>query len=52
VVRARITESGSSLLGRLDPAVAELHRRQLGHLGRAKLGRLVGLLAETRAQLT
>ena len=52
VVRASLTESGISLLGRLDFDVAELHRRQLGHLGRAKLGRLVGLLAETRAQLT
>ena len=46
VVKTRITDRGLGLLAELDEPVAELHRRQLGHLGEAKLRRLLSLLEE------
>ncbi|MFL5578347.1 MAG: MarR family winged helix-turn-helix transcriptional regulator [Gemmatimonadaceae bacterium] len=49
LVTTRITPAGLELLATLDAPVAEFHRRQLGHLGRAKLRTLIDLLAETRA---
>jgi DNA-binding MarR family transcriptional regulator len=47
-VRARITRKGLDLLGRLDGVVTDLHRRQLGHLGRNKLRALIELLEVAR----
>jgi DNA-binding MarR family transcriptional regulator len=48
-VRTRITQAGLTLLEPLDRIMAALHRRQLGHLGQAKLRRLVRLLEEARS---
>ena len=50
LVNTRITRSGLALLERLDAPIAELHRRQLGHLGARKLRALVDLLAEARGR--
>jgi DNA-binding MarR family transcriptional regulator len=48
MVLTRITAEGLELLARLDEPVRETHRRQLGHLGRASLRKLAGLLEEAR----
>ncbi|MBB6099188.1 DNA-binding MarR family transcriptional regulator [Deinobacterium chartae] len=48
VVTSRITEKGLDLLAQLDEPVAELHHRQLAHLGSEKLGQLLSLLQEAR----
>lgn len=48
VVVARITRAGLDLIAPLDSVLERLHRRQLGHLGKRKLLRLVRLLAEAR----
>jgi hypothetical protein len=37
MVVARITPQGLKLLSRLDEPVQEMHRKQLGHLGGARL---------------
>ena len=47
-VRTRITRAGLELIQPLDEIMAALHRRQLGHLGRDKLRRLIRLLEEAR----
>jgi DNA-binding MarR family transcriptional regulator len=44
VVLTRITAKGLRLLATLDEPIAELHRRQLGHLGRTKLRELTAFL--------
>jgi DNA-binding MarR family transcriptional regulator len=44
-----ITPEGLRLLDRLDEPVHELHRRQLGHLGRTRLKALCELLRSARA---
>jgi DNA-binding MarR family transcriptional regulator len=46
--KARITRAGLELLAGLDPAIQQLHRQQLGHLGERKLRALIRLLAEAR----
>ncbi|SRR5690554_3528714 len=46
VVKTRITDKGLALLAELDQPVAEMHTRQLGHLGTAKLRTLLSLLEE------
>ena len=51
-VVAAITPEGLSLLARLDKPVQDAHRRQLGHLGPARLRALSDLLADCRSQLT
>ncbi len=48
VVRTKITARGLDLLAPLDGAVVKMHRRQLGHLGSAKLRQLIALLEEAR----
>lgn len=48
-VRTRITRAGLDLIAPLDVVMAALHRRQLGHLGREKLRRLIELLEDARA---
>ncbi|MET0395243.1 MAG: MarR family transcriptional regulator [Longimicrobiaceae bacterium] len=47
-VTTRITPAGLELLAGLDAPIADAHRRQLGHLGEAKLRTLVELLAQAR----
>jgi DNA-binding MarR family transcriptional regulator len=48
VVRARITEAGLGALAPLDDCVADIHLRQLSHLGEARLRELVALLEAAR----
>jgi DNA-binding MarR family transcriptional regulator len=47
-VVARITQEGLKLLARLDEPVQDVHRKQLGHLGRARLQTLCELLKSCR----
>lgn len=51
MVTARITPDGLKLLARLDEPVEESHRKQLGHLGRERLGALTELLGAARAKV-
>ncbi|HEV2175973.1 MAG TPA: MarR family winged helix-turn-helix transcriptional regulator [Terriglobia bacterium] len=44
VVRSRLTAEGSRLLATLDEPILELHHRQLGRLGKARLRLLIELL--------
>jgi DNA-binding MarR family transcriptional regulator len=48
MVLTRITPEGLALLARLDQPVQEAHRKQLGHLGRQRLGALSELLSACR----
>lgn len=48
VITARIGPEGLRLLARLDRPIADLHARQLGHLGPARLRSLTGLLGLIR----
>ena len=48
VVATRITDSGLALLSELDPVLDDAHRKQLGHMGPAKLKQLIALLEEAR----
>jgi len=50
MVVARVTPQGLKLLARLDEPVQELHRKQLGHLGSARLKKLQDLLLAARAR--
>lgn len=50
MVMARISPRGLKLLAQLDEPVQEIHRKQLGHLGRETLARLGQLLANARAR--
>jgi DNA-binding MarR family transcriptional regulator len=50
VVLTRITNEGLDVLSRLDLPVREVHRRQLGHLGRERLLALTELLRVCRDQ--
>ena len=50
-VLARITADALKLLTRLDEPVQEVHRRQLGHLGRERLRALAELLYATRSRV-
>src|SRR5689334_4851375 len=49
-VVTRITREGLKLLDRLDEPVQELHRKQLGHLGRERLKALCELLRCARSK--
>ncbi len=49
-IRTRITSAGLALLRKLDRPVAELHARQLGHLGDQKIKELIALLEQARAK--
>jgi DNA-binding MarR family transcriptional regulator len=51
-VIVRITNEGLKFLSQLDPIVQEIHRKQLGHLGRERLAALAELLAACRSRLT
>jgi DNA-binding MarR family transcriptional regulator len=48
MVMARITPEGLKVLARLDEPVEELHRRQLGHMGKDRLHKLAEILAAAR----
>ena len=48
IIMARITPGGLRLLARLDEPVQQAHQRQLGHLGRRRLGALSRLLRAAR----
>jgi DNA-binding MarR family transcriptional regulator len=48
IVWVTITAKGLNLLTKLDRPVLELHKRQLGHLGKQKLTTLSRLLFEAR----
>lgn len=50
VVVARISPEGLNLLARLDEPVQEIHRKQLGHLGKARLRTLATLMAAARVK--
>jgi DNA-binding MarR family transcriptional regulator len=47
MVLTRITQEGLDALARLDKPMHEVHRKQLGHLGRERLRTLTELLAAT-----
>lgn len=51
LVMARITPDGMKLLAHLDEPVQQMHRRQLGHLGRETLRELAQLLVAARAKI-
>jgi DNA-binding MarR family transcriptional regulator len=51
-VMARITPEGLKVLARLDGPVLAAHRKQLGHLGRERLGALTDLLHAARSQVS
>jgi DNA-binding MarR family transcriptional regulator len=50
-VIGKITADGLRLLDRLDEPIQEAHRKQLGHLGKNRLGWLTELLAAARANV-
>jgi DNA-binding MarR family transcriptional regulator len=52
VVRTRITAAGLEILARMDKPVEEGARRMLGHLGPARLIKLIELLEEARESST
>jgi len=51
MVLTRIAPEGLALLARLDQPVEDVHRAQLGHLGRERLRALAELLAACRGRL-
>lgn len=51
VITTRITAEGLRLLKELDAPVAQAHSRQLGHLGKVRLRRLIELLELARRQV-
>lgn len=51
MVMASITPDGLKLLARMDDPVREMHRSQLGHLGRERLRTLTELLQLSRTEL-
>lgn len=48
MVMVKITLEGTQLLSRMDEPVREVHRSQLGHLGRERLRTLIELLQVAR----
>jgi DNA-binding MarR family transcriptional regulator len=52
VVLTKITPGGLELLARLDEPMQQVHRKQLGHLGRNRLKTLAELLEAVRTGLT
>lgn len=51
VITTRITRAGLEILKKLDRPAAEWHRRSVGHLGEARLRKLVDLLEAARETL-
>ena len=52
MVLTRITDTGLELLARLDEPVQEVHRAQMGHLGRERLQELVELVRAARSAVS
>jgi len=52
LVTTRITAKGLRLLGDLDGPVKKIHEEQLGHMNKAELRSLIGLLAKARLRST
>lgn len=52
VVLTRITRQGLKILAALDGPILAAHRKQLGHLGPARLQQLAHLLREARQEAT
>ena len=52
MVLTRITDAGLELLARLDQPVQEVHRAQMGHLGRERLQELVELVRAARSAVS
>jgi DNA-binding MarR family transcriptional regulator len=52
MVLTRITDKGLELLARLDEPVQDIHRAQLGHLGRERLQSLVELVRAARSAVS
>src|SRR5207302_1756810 len=52
MVKVRIVPEGLKLLSRLDEPVQQIHRKQLGHLGRERLRQLADLLQAARHTAT
>ncbi len=50
-VTVRITRRGVELVAQLDGPVAELHMRQLSHLGDTRIRRLIALLESARIEM-
>ncbi len=50
-ITVRITGEGVELLARLDEPIADLHTRQLAHLGSTRIRSLIGLLESARAEV-
>lgn len=50
LVLTRITDKGLEFLARLDEPIQEIHRAQLGHLGRERLQTLVELAQAARSK--
>ena len=50
-VIGKITPEGLKLLARLDEPIREIHRKQLGHLGRNRLWALTELVRDARANV-
>jgi DNA-binding MarR family transcriptional regulator len=50
LVLARITAEGLKLVNRLDEPVQQVHREQLGHMGKDRLRALAELLAAARSE--
>ena len=51
VLTTRITEAGLEILKQLDAPIAQAHRKQLGHLGEARLRTLSSLLDLARKRI-
>ena len=49
VVRTRITPEGMALVQQVDQPLKDLLKRQLGHLGEARLRQLIALLEDVRS---
>jgi DNA-binding MarR family transcriptional regulator len=52
VVLTKITPEGLELLARIDEPMQQLHRQQLGHLGRNRMKTLAEILGAVRAGLS
>lgn len=52
MVLTRITDKGLELLAHLDEPVQEVHRAQMGHLGRERLQELVELVRAARSAVS
>ena len=51
VLTTRITAAGLEILKQLDAPIAQVHRKQLGHLGEARLRTLSSLLELARSRI-